>query len=1076
MESASKGKAKRRHLSASACVSLSESREGSRPLSDPQLVPRSSMDPNRGLYPRTPTKRRRRVSEGADSNQRCISDFYPVTSALSSSPQRTVPVQGSQPQGSQPHEEDSTPVKLRRALELEAKDQEKILEEEEDYMAGITEDMFSDDDDFEREGLMPSKTKPVCVAAGAGCSSWSGQATASTSRRLQMPGTCVDKAKGEDVGDEAEPLPDPLFGLLGVQQGLLVPQGCLQDLPEEVLRQVFGLLPASTLYSCVQLVCRAWRDIVTDPTFVPWKKLYYRYQRREPAAVKELDSTLRENHLIKDELSLVNMIRYMSNFKHSKRVDLEYVLHSVSTHRLYAQALACITYLKSAQPPCKLECVMSAVPTFKAGPSPWCMMTVMLLLSDGVEDVLQLAYLLRCSNCLLSPEGPSEFLWTVATLLLAMKDKGEYICARLHYSIYYVLQMLENAPVTLPAEVSPGASGMRVTQEQQVILKHDIQPNHIVKIMAFAGTGKTTTLVQYARLRPNLRFLYVAFNKSVQVHAQRSFPQNVECKTVHSMAFHAVGKRYQQLRKLCSLVRPFSVAWVLPKGWGGFIYAKLVTQTINNFCASQDDRITTHHVPWQHRNTCGVIVQTEADKKVMLSSLAQDVWNKMVELKPTRELAHHLTHDGYLKLWQLQKPVLEGYDVIFIDEAQDCTPAIMSILLSQSCGKILVGDPHQQIYTFRGAVNALYTVPHTHLYYLTQSFRFGPEIAFVGATILHVCKGVKKTLVGTLKKGNVCGTSEPEGQVAILSRCNTSVFSEAVRLTDANPHCRIHIIGGVDSFGLKRIMDIWVLMQSEDKRKKESLTINDSFIRGFTREKLGGYSGLKRYAQNTEDHELEAKLEVVERFRTRIPELVKRLYERHEGYTPHADYVLGTVHKAKGLEFDSVMVTDDFMKIAAPRHDPNRSFPGNAPTDEWNLLYVAVTRAKKNLTLSPSLCNILTMAGEYFLRSELTSTLQQQSPSLSCCVRNCPNLLDTRCPLSMRKLPVRVCLPHTDTQGPVCVGCVQNRLGPMAFLLEHQDRMWSHQQAHFPDEQEEVPINRDGDLGRVLRIMFRDLM
>lgn len=109
----------------------------------------------------------------------------------------------------------------------------------------------------------------------------------------------------------------------------------------------------------------------------------------------------------------------------------------------------------------------------------------------------------------------------------------------------------------------------------------------------------------------------------------------------------------------------------------------------------------------------------------------------------------------------MQRPVLDGYDVIFIDEAQDCTPGtdalpgptfsvlfsvefeiytgkhppvtvccvgvclcffsvIMDIVLSQSCGKMLVGDPHQQIYTFRGAVNALYIVPHTHLYYLTQ--------------------------------------------------------------------------------------------------------------------------------------------------------------------------------------------------------------------------------------------------------------------------------------------------------------------------------------------------------------------
>lgn len=43
-------------------------------------------------------------------------------------------------------------------------------------------------------------------------------------------------------------------------------------------------------------------------------------------------------------------------------------------------------------------------------------------------------------------------------------------------------------------------------------------------------------------------------------------------------------------------------------------------------------------------------------------------------------------------------------------------------------------------------------------------------------------------------------------------------------------------------------------------------------------EKLGGYGGLKKYAIHTEDHELEAKLSVVEKYNQRIPELVERIY------------------------------------------------------------------------------------------------------------------------------------------------------------------------------------------------------
>ena len=35
-----------------------------------------------------------------------------------------------------------------------------------------------------------------------------------------------------------------------------------------------------------------------------------------------------------------------------------------------------------------------------------------------------------------------------------------------------------------------------------------------------------------------------------------------------------------------------------------------------------------------------------------------------------------MSHDGYLKLYQLSKPKLYNYDILLIDEAQDLTPGI----------------------------------------------------------------------------------------------------------------------------------------------------------------------------------------------------------------------------------------------------------------------------------------------------------------------------------------------------------------------------------------------------------------
>jgi len=70
----------------------------------------------------------------------------------------------------------------------------------------------------------------------------------------------------------------------------------------------------------------------------------------------------------------------------------------------------------------------------------------------------------------------------------------------------------------------------------------------------------------------------------------------------------------------------------------------------------------------------------------------------------------------------MTQPEIQGYDVIMLDEAQDCTECMRGILEAQldRCALVLVGDSHQQIYGFRLASDALVTIPASHSYYLTQ--------------------------------------------------------------------------------------------------------------------------------------------------------------------------------------------------------------------------------------------------------------------------------------------------------------------------------------------------------------------
>jgi F-box protein, helicase, 18 len=49
----------------------------------------------------------------------------------------------------------------------------------------------------------------------------------------------------------------------------------------------------------------------------------------------------------------------------------------------------------------------------------------------------------------------------------------------------------------------------------------------------------------------------------------------------------------------------------------------------------------------------------------------------------------------------------------------------MQVLSCQKAPKIFVGDSHQQIYRFRGAVDAMKQVEAVQTLRLSQSFRFG---------------------------------------------------------------------------------------------------------------------------------------------------------------------------------------------------------------------------------------------------------------------------------------------------------------------------------------------------------------
>ena len=81
-------------------------------------------------------------------------------------------------------------------------------------------------------------------------------------------------------------------------------------------------------------------------------------------------------------------------------------------------------------------------------------------------------------------------------------------------------------------------------------------------------------------------------------------------------------------------------------------------------------------------------------------------------------------------------------------------------------------------------------------------------------------------------------------------------------------------------------------------------------------------------------------------------------------FDSNVEVLFSTVHKAKGLEFSTVRLLDDFLCSTHFHSSAQHPIPlGHLPEDEFNLLYVAATRAKQRLLMSPTLFSVMRSTG-----------------------------------------------------------------------------------------------------------------
>ncbi len=460
--------------------------------------------------------------------------------------------------------------------------------------------------------------------------------------------------------------------------------------------------------------------------------------------------------------------------------------------------------------------------------------------------------------------------------------------------------------------------GKTLTAEQESHVLTIIGDRSNYAIQAPPGSGKTFLLLALARKMPGYG-LNISFNKLLAIEAQKKFSHAVTCKTGHALAYGQLGYKYKdRLKKLTGklLADTEDIGdWQMFNSPANKGY--LILHTIRCYCYSSDPSILPKHVPQLTILNDGDIVWMKED----LVQQAQMIFNKMVD--PTKDLP--ITHDVYLKIWALTNPIIKK-DYIFFDEYQDSNPVIAATIKKQRCQKIFVGDAFQQIYSWRGAVNALKDETLDKLY-ITQSFRFGDEIASMCNTIIQSYYPYQfeyKPFYGNPEVESASSYDSLPEIDCIICRTNKGVIQQTIRALEKDLAC--HILGGTQP--------LTYLINSIYQLKIKNFTNHpDLFL-------FKSFQELKDYAESDMGGDLKPVLKLLETYgRERLLNILESTTED----PTEADVTITTAHKAKGLEWPIVRLANDF-KIATEDGTPNQ--------EETNILYVAASRALHYLDIS----------------------------------------------------------------------------------------------------------------------------
>ena len=198
------------------------------------------------------------------------------------------------------------------------------------------------------------------------------------------------------------------------------------------------------------------------------------------------------------------------------------------------------------------------------------------------------------------------------------------------------------------------------------------------------------------------------------------------------------------------------------------------------------------------------------------------------------------------------------------------------------------------------------------------------------------------------------GVSKEHKTQAVLARTNLGLLLKAIEYVTEKKVKHIYFEGNINSYtyadegaSLYDVLNLY---------NENNAMIRDTLIKG-----MKNIEELEDYIEKTEDVQLSMMVEIVKEYENEIPDLIKSIKAKHvdNNEKEKADVIFSTVHRCKGMEYDTVYLVNDFItkeKIERQSIDKYAAtYDAAKLIEEINLLYVAITRAKNTLHIPDKL-------------------------------------------------------------------------------------------------------------------------